>query len=101
MNKEDYFLTGGDPKFWRVVDEQKRYGGQLTIQVWHPPVKNTSIFDDEPTVIKVEKKVASLSGSASNEIYSSPTETIAKSSSASVSGSSVKTISGKSEKVTQ
>ena len=101
MNKEDYFLTGGDPKFWRVVDEQKRYGGQLTIQVWHPPVKSTSIFDDEPTVIKVEKKVASLSGSASNEIYSSPTETIAKSSSASVSGSSVKTISGKSEKVTE
>ena len=101
MNKEDYFLTGGDPKFWRVVDEQKRYGGQLTVQIWHPPVKSTSIFDDEPTVIKVEKKVASLSGSASNEIYSSPTETIAKSSSASVSGSSVKTISGKSEKVTE
>ena len=101
MNKEDYFLTGGDPKFWRVVDEQKRYGGQLTVQIWHPPVKSTSIFDDEPTVIKIEKKVASLSGSASNEIYSSPTETIAKSSSASVSGSSVKTISGKSEKVTQ
>ena len=81
MNKEDYFLTGGDPKFWRVVDEQKRYGGQLTVQIWHPPVKSTSIFDDEPTV--------------------SHTETIAKSSSASVSGSSVKTISGKSEKVTQ
>ena len=99
MNKEDYFLTGGDPKFWRVVDEQKRYGGQLTVQIWHPPVKSTSIFDDEPTVIKVEKKVASLSGSASNEIYSSPTETIAKSSSASVSGSSVKTVSGKSEKI--
>ena len=99
MNKEDYFLTGGDPKFWRVVDEQKRYGGQLTVQIWHPPVKSTSIFDDEPTVIKVEKKVASLSGSASNGIYSSPTETIAKSSSFSVNGSSVKTVSGKSEKI--
>ena len=99
MNKEDYFLTGGDPKFWRVVDEQKRYGGQLTVQIWHPPVKSTSIFDDEPTVIKVEKKVASLSGSASNEIYSSPTETVADSSSFSVNGSSVKTVSGKSEKI--
>ena len=99
MNKEDYFLTGGDPNFWRVVDEQKRYGGQLTIQVWHPPYKNSSL-DDEPVVInKVEKKVASLSGSASSDVYGSSTETVIDSSSSIASGSSVKTVSGKSEKI--
>ena len=98
MNKEDYFLTGGDPKFWRVVDEQKRYGGQLTIQVWHPPVKSVPL-DDELVVTKVEKKIASLSGSAESELYGSSTETVVDSSSSVASGSSVKTVSGKSEKI--
>ena len=98
MNKEDYFLTGGDPKFWRVVDEQKRYGGQLTIQVWHPPVKSVPL-DDELVVTKVEKKIASLSGSAESELYGSSTETVIDSSSSVASGSSVKTVSGKSEKI--
>ena len=48
---------------------------------------------------EVEKKIASLSGSAESELYGSSTETVVDSSSSVASGSSVKTVSGKSEKI--
>ncbi len=102
MEKEDYLLTRGGytDELWHIVpcSQDKYVGGQLTIQVWY---KANSDEDNAN-----QNNVAAISGSASNELYGSSTETIIDECSSVATGSvdtnksnSVKTVSGKSEKL--
>lgn len=110
MNKEDYFLSGGDPQFWRVVTEKNIYGGNLTIQVWHPPTLIPSLADRDknPGVMVMSGSASSdldggstetITGTVQSEATGTMVDTVIEGSTHSASGSAVQTVSGKSEKM--